>query len=205
MDLKRRILSTSLLLFNTHGYKHVTVRMIAQELQISSGHLNYHFKKRIHIFEALYEEMMLSFEERIKEVPKSESNLQRLKYGFEHSTRWMVDYKFFWTDLYNLVPLSQKVQEHFKSVYQNRVNGYNVVIQALCDRRMMSEIKNINEKTLLIKNLIDRGNTWLYSAELYGESVDAKLLNEQINRLALPLLPHLTRKGKKEFYAVFRI
>jgi AcrR family transcriptional regulator len=42
--------------------------MIALELNMSSGNLNYHFKKREDIFEALYFEMVLEFDERIESL-----------------------------------------------------------------------------------------------------------------------------------------
>ena len=42
---KQKILDVSKGLFNAKGFSNVTIRMIAQELNMSSGNLNYHLKK----------------------------------------------------------------------------------------------------------------------------------------------------------------
>ena len=62
---KKLILDTAKALFNEKGYHNVTIRMIALKMNMSSGNLNYHFKKREDIFEALYFEMVSEFDERI--------------------------------------------------------------------------------------------------------------------------------------------
>ena len=54
---KKLILEAARTLFNERGYSQVTIRMIALELNMSSGNLNYHFKKREDIFETLYFEI----------------------------------------------------------------------------------------------------------------------------------------------------
>ena len=66
---KKLILEAARTLFNERGYSQVTIRMIAVKLNMSSGNLNYHYKKREDIFEALYFEMVSEFDERIKYLP----------------------------------------------------------------------------------------------------------------------------------------
>ena len=53
-DTKEIIINTALKLFNTEGLSKVTLRTIANKMGISQGNLNYHFKKRDDIIEALY-------------------------------------------------------------------------------------------------------------------------------------------------------
>ena len=60
-DRKAKILTTARALFNKEGFSNVTIRMIAQGLEISSGNLTYHYQKREDIFEALYFEMVSEF------------------------------------------------------------------------------------------------------------------------------------------------
>ena len=61
-------------LFNELGFSQVTIRMIASELGFSSGNLNYHFRKRADILEALYFEMVEVFDKRIQDL--SEARIQ---------------------------------------------------------------------------------------------------------------------------------
>ena len=48
---KKEIVEVARTLFNAKGYSNVTIRMIAMELGMSSGNLNYHFKKKEAILE----------------------------------------------------------------------------------------------------------------------------------------------------------
>ena len=46
--------------------------MIAVELKISSGNLNYHFKNREDVLEALYFEMVSEFDSRVNQLGETE-------------------------------------------------------------------------------------------------------------------------------------
>ena len=72
---KQLILEGARTLFNDKGYHRVTIRMIALELGMSAGNLNYHYEKREAIFEALYFEMAAPFDQRINDLPSSDISL----------------------------------------------------------------------------------------------------------------------------------
>jgi len=110
---KRKILSASRALFNQLGFSNVTIRMIALQLNMSSGNLNYHFKKREDILEALYFEMVEVFDVRIENLGKTKLSLATIKKDVELSMHRMVKYHFFWTDLYSLLRLNDKIRLHF--------------------------------------------------------------------------------------------
>ena len=53
-NTKGTILNTALKLFNSQGLSKVKLRTIANNMGISQGNLNYHFKKREDVIETLY-------------------------------------------------------------------------------------------------------------------------------------------------------
>ena len=68
---KQKILSQSLHLFNSHGVSNVSLRMIADQSGISVGNLQYHFKKREDIIEALYFQLVENLNKLLELAKKS--------------------------------------------------------------------------------------------------------------------------------------
>lgn len=128
---KEKILASSRKLFNDLGYSNVTIRMIANELDISSGNLNYHFRRREDILEALYFEMVEVFDARVQKLGDQTISLQYIQANIVSSMARMVDYRFFWTDLYFLLKSNEKIRAHFEQAKLERKAGYRFLFDAL--------------------------------------------------------------------------
>ncbi|MCT4700077.1 TetR/AcrR family transcriptional regulator [Tenacibaculum haliotis] len=197
---KEKILNTSRILFNELGYSNVTIRMIALKLNMSSGNLNYHFKKREDILEALYFEMVATFDERIANLEQQIPTLNKMQIDIKLSMERMVDYTFFWSDLYNLLSLNEKIKIHFNTVYIQRKNGLDFVFNHFIDIQILKPFEFKKEREFLVERMINFGNTWLYASSIYKkEAFTNKYINKQTNSLMALLYPYLTNKGKKEF------
>ena len=86
-NTRQKILDTSRNLFNDLGYSQVTIRMIASKLNMSSGNLNYHFRKREDILEALYFEMVQVFDERVQTLDSKQISLKLMAVSCSHSQK----------------------------------------------------------------------------------------------------------------------
>ncbi|WP_117885306.1 TetR/AcrR family transcriptional regulator [Aureibaculum luteum] len=197
------ILSASRKLFNNFGYGNVTIRMIALELKISSGNLNYHFKKREDILEALYFEMVAEFDSRIKHLEERELTLKTIKEDILLSMLRMSKYHFFWTDIYNLLRLNDKIKSHFEEVYKTRFKGYNFLLNTLIEKGIIITFEFSKERQCLIERMIGFSNTWLYNSILYQNEINQSYIESQSDSLMLMLYPYLTEFGKSEFKALF--
>lgn len=196
---KKLILEAAKILFNERGYSQVTIRMIALELNMSSGNLNYHFKKREDIFETLYFEMVSEFDERIKGLPNTDVSIAQIRIDVEQSMRRMIDYKYFWTDLYNLLAVSDIVKKHFQEVYKHRIDGCLFLFEKMKTQNLMTNSSFKFEYDFLAERMINYGNTWLYSTGLYSTSLEQKSIDYQVNTLLSMLYPFLAPKGQNEF------
>lgn len=196
---KQNILSTAKKLFNHNGFSHVTIRMIAEGLEMSSGNLNYHYKKREDILEALYFEMVEVFDERVKQIEQKEITLKTIRKDVLTSMYRMVDYTFFWTDLYNILRLNRNIKHHFKKVYQKRFNGYEFLFSYLIEKGLMKEFEGVKEREFLIERLIGFSNTWLYNSNLYEQDIDDQYIELQCDNLMMMFYPYLTATGKTEY------
>jgi len=202
-ETKRKILSASRVLFNEKGFSHVTIRMIALELHMSSGNLNYHFKKREDILEALYFEMVEVFDTRLQQLGTKEIELETVKEDVVSSLKRMIAYRFFWTDLYNLLRLSQKIKSHFQKVHDERYKGYDFLFKHLINKGIMQDFQFKNECDFLIKRMIGFSNTWLYNSFIYDLEINEDYIESQADNLLGMLYPYLTDMGKNQYRELF--
>lgn len=199
---KKLILEAARTLFNEKGYSQVTIRMIASKLNMSSGNLNYHYKKREDIFHALYFEMASEFDERVNMFGNTEISIEQVKNDIERSMKRMFDYSFFWTDLYNLLSINGKVQEHFQEVYKKRINGCFFLFKKMKEKDLMKESSFEFEYNFLAERMIHYGNTWLYSSNLYSNKLHSANIDYHVYIYLSMLFPFLTFKGKSEFQSL---
>ncbi len=202
-NTKEKILHTSRLLFNQLGYNQVTIRMIAMELEMSSGNLNYHFKKREDILEALYFEMVAVFDERVEQLESQTISLKKIQSDIKISMKRMVTYQFFWTDLYNLLLQNTTIKTHFQNAYLKRKQGYQLLFKMMLKADLLKKENFEKEYDFLIERLINFSNTWLYISSLYQkEEINDTYIETQATTLISILFPYLTELGKEEFEKV---
>jgi AcrR family transcriptional regulator len=203
-NTKQSILNTAKELFNRLGYSQVTIRMIALELGMSSGNLNYHFRRREDILEALYFEMVAVFDDRIKGLDRQVVSLEHMKIAIQNSVERMQEYQFFWTDLYNLLQINETMKTHFQAVLKERIEGYQFVFKLLIKQEQMYAPSFPQEYLFLGQRMIDYSNTWLYASALYAQEKKGAELTEQFSFNLLSMLyPYLTEKGKRRFVSIY--
>ncbi|WP_420573321.1 TetR/AcrR family transcriptional regulator [Kordia sp.] len=200
---KEKILSISRMLFNTHGYSNVTIRMIAIEAKMSSGNLNYHFKKRDDILEALYFEMVAVFDRRIKQLNTTEITLETVKEQIVSGLQRMIDYRFFWTDLYNLLKLNTKIKSHFLNAHKERTKGYHYLFEILIGKKILNDFAFDRESSFLIERMINYSNTWLYNSFVYEIEINDDDIIQYAQNLMGILYPYFTDLGKKQYKELF--
>jgi len=203
-NTKQSILNTARELFNRLGYSQVTIRMIALELGMSSGNLNYHFRKREDILEALYFEMVAAFDNRIQDLDHQAISLEHMKVEIQNSVERMLEYQFFWTDLYNLLQINEKMKTHFQAVLEERIKGYQFVFKQLIKQELLNAPSFPQEYLFLSQRMIDYSNTWLYASSLYEQEKSGAELMEQFSFNLLSMLyPYLTEEGKRRFENIY--
>lgn len=200
---RTKILLVSKVLFNEKGYSNVTIRMIALKLNMSSGNLNYHFQKREDILEALYFEMVEVFDNRVKQLGNDQIALETIKEDVEVSLKRMIEYRFFWTDLYNLVRLNEKIKSHFENAYKERFKGYEFLFKFLIGKGIMRDFEFKKEHHFLIERMIGYSNTWLYNSFIYDVEINEDYIELQSANILQMLYPYFTESGKKQYKSLF--
>ena len=201
-NTKEKIQDAAQLLFNQHGYFNVTIRMIAQELNMSSGNLNYHFKTRKELLKKLYFDMVAVFDKRVDNIHKQKLSLQFVSDSMETSMERMVAYKFFWTELDGLLREDEEIKMHFYKAYQRRLDGSKFLFQILITEKKMRLPLFEKEYDFLAIRMINFSDAWLNTLALYHKKNIAKSVSDQRDILFGMLFPYLTKKGQREFQKV---
>lgn len=201
---KQKILDTARELFNELGYSQVTIRMIAEALKMSSGNLNYHFRKREDILEALYFEMVAGFDKRIEVLADQKLSLAFMQADIKSSMQRMLAYRFFWTDLYYLLQANEKIKAHFLAVKTERLKGYDFVFKLFIQQGLLQQASFPTDYSFLANSMMTYSNTWLYASALYeNTTTDECLVEEASKQLLLMLYPYLTPSGQEDFKKLF--
>jgi len=199
---REKILQTALKLFNMNGLSQVTIRQIAMEMGISSGNLNYHFKKKEEIIEALYFEMVAVFDERVDTLNADVFTLPYVYQEMKKSMERMVAYKFIWIDLYHLLRAFPRINKHFLEVWHKRKAGSILLYSKLAQDGIMRPEKFEGEFEQLATRMINLSDGWLNATVLYGKKVTKKILEENLGLLFGLLFPYLTEEGEGVFGGV---
>jgi len=200
---KQKIVEASRELFNVHGYGQVSIRMIALKLGISSGNLNYHFKKREDILEYLYFEMVFDFDQRIDTLSVIEISFKQIRNDINDSMERMLNYKFIWTDLFNILQSNDTIRAHFTKINPKRISGNLFLFDRLYQMQFMRTANFQNEYKILAERMVNFGDTWIYTSEVYNRTSSKKYLECQVNAMLAMIYPYLTKKGVHEFEKSF--
>lgn len=198
---RQAILDAACELFNAQGISSVTIRQIAQHLGISSGNLNYHFKKREEILHALYFEMVAIFDARLEALPQQTISLSLIYEQMKGSMEQMVSYRFIWTELPQLLRHDAAIKAHFKGVYQQRLKGYAYTFDQLIAQGIMRAPTFDEEYPQLAMRMVQYSDTWLSHLALYEQSPQASL-KQQLHILLGTLYPYLTAQGQEELRGI---
>ena len=199
MKKKEIIKNTALELFNKMGYQSVTIRMIAEQLGISSGNLTYHYKKREDILEELYFDMVQLFDQRLKTIQLQDYTISSIKNEIKLSMEKMVQYHFFWVDSYGILSQNENIKAHFEKAYLERLEGYRIFYQKLNECGLIHPFTFAQEGELLAKRMLAYSNSWIYQSKLNHQMGTDDLIEYESNQLVLFLHPYFTEKGLEQW------
>lgn len=184
-DIKCEILEKAKQLFNQYGYNHVSMRQIADSLNISVGNLTYHFKKK----EDLMETIVLSQHQGYIKFPAPQ-NLEELNQLFIRVISYQTNNAFYFRDYTQIGQLSPKVKAIQTTVtlelQESLTFAFNhlKVAHLLIDDELPSQSESLMEVLMLISigdlttSVLDRLKTiWLLIYPLLSD--EGKLIFKQ--------------------------
>ncbi len=196
------ILVTALDLFNKKGLAQVTLRTIAQQMGISQGNLNYHFKKRSDVIEALYSRLIQEINYHMSQKQETENLLEGLMNRSSSVMLALFSYRFILLDFVQIMRENRKIKSHFAELQLLREKQFMEFFELLIQANLMHKERLPNEYKNLYYRLQILGDFWISSAEIAEDSVTSKSISKYEEIINQTLFPYLTEKGKAEYQLI---
>lgn len=120
-ESKKKIIRTSIELFNQHGVGNVRVHDIAEAAHISPGNLTYHFPTKKALMEAVYTYMKECLEGMTLESNPLEVALDALKITIDY-LKFQIQFRFFYRDTLEIMKLYPAIRQAYKKRIQNVID-----------------------------------------------------------------------------------
>lgn len=198
-ETKKRILRAALELFNEKGYVNVRLFHIAEQANMSTGNMAYHFKQKEEMLSAIYGQLQIAQKQLLSDI-----RLTPIFENFEFFIRETFDlqqkYIFFYLDTLELMRTSEELakshQEHIKWQLEQlslliELNKARGVLQWEVDHEVM---------TFLPQQLWRAIDFWYTTELIVGQSI-IRFENYRLNVWAV-LQAYFTNQGWREYEAL---
>ncbi|NME67935.1 TetR/AcrR family transcriptional regulator [Flammeovirga aprica] len=191
----------SLDLFNEKGISNVSLRTISDDLGISIGNLQYHFKKREDIIEALYFQLA----EKIDGILFLNEN-DLLDSFFKTSQQMitiMFEYHFFLLDFVTVLRNNLKIKQHYAVLSKQREKQFLMVVETMMQHNLFRKELLKNEYKTLFQRVEVISNFWFSSVLVQASSLTESVIEDYLLIISQSIFPYLTEKGKKRYIDYF--
>lgn len=199
---KQLILNESLKLFNEKGISNVPLRVISDSVEISVGNLQYHFKKREDIIEALYFQLV----EKMNGVflkPQEDGLLNHFLTGSRVIITALFDFRFFLLDFVTITRANDKIKKHYRELSKQREIEALKIVDLLIEKEIFRPERLRNEYSSLFRRLEVISNFWFSSVLIQADKLSKKSLDEYTLIINHSIYPYLTSEGKKQYQFLF--
>lgn len=186
---------TAQTMFTEHGYNSVSMRDIAEAMDISVGNLTYHFKKKEDLIEAIIIDLHHRY------VPSTPPRtLQELDHLIAHMQERHEMYAFYFSNRTQLSQVSQRIKEiQLKMLHENKVL-WDSTLRNLTQAGLIIGEEYPHHFDYLIKTAQMVTIYWAEHSRLEQESNDAPL--DFRTCVWGVFLPILTAAGKETYIKV---
>lgn len=197
---KEIILDTALILFNDSGLPKTTLRTIANEMGISQGNLNYHFKKREEIIESLYFRLVSDIDEMMGNIGQEIDLFSMMFLVSEKMMHSFFEYRFFMTDFVQIIREHEVIRNHYSQLVIQREQQFLEIFNTLIAQGYMREEVFEGEYKNLFMRFQILGSFWIPSTVILSEELNRDAVVKYCNLLNETILPYLTPKGIEAYH-----
>ena len=165
---------------------------------ISQGNLNYHFKKKEELVEALYFELVHKMDVNMKDMSYSTNSIENL-YKVSHvGIMQMFEYRFILLDFLQVMKEHPKIREHYLALQALRKQQFLGVFGQLISEGLLKPASFELEYERLYERMNIIGDYWINA--FYIDQFKKRHDKEYFIQLLFEIIyPYLTQKGQSEY------
>ena len=200
---KDRIKAKALELFNENGMGDTTLRMIAGNLSMSHGNLNYHFKTRQDLVRTLYYDLVALLDAQFSVMGNAGTGLAILYQLSYLNMDCLYQYRFFLRDFYKIMREDEEIRTHYQQLQVVRAEQFKGIFGLLIQQSVLrtEEFEGEFERLYLRMNIL--GDNWINAQELLMGQVDDPV-GYYRDLLFEVIYPYLTFSGKQEYVSIVK-
>lgn len=200
---RKKIIKTSIELFNKYGIQNVTTKKIAATAGISPSNLTYHFKRKNDLMMAI----LVVLEEHMREALTPPRIEEQSRYSGENmakvlSTLW--DFRFFFNALSLLLSKDKKICEEYFRFQGWVLDTLDQGFQELIRRGDFHPINAPNSTRLLAGNVWNQWLGWLHMQQIRGPYPKGEALYECALHFWSLIEPYFANRDANYLLPVYR-
>ncbi len=159
---RERILDASLDLFNKKKASNVSTVQISAAMSISPGNLYYYYANKEDVIRCLWEERMAGILDGLLDKMRDVKSASDILDFIEEALRYMIDYRFFYTELSTLFINDDKLVEMYRDVEKKQKDIFATFVTRLTEEGTfvqgndVSKVLSMQNAVAAAKHMLDR-------------------------------------------------
>ncbi len=200
MVIKEKIQQQAIALFSDRGFSTVTMRQIAEALNISPGNLTYHYKSKSDLIAVIYQRMHEEAKDYI--VTEGYITLYHFEQMMEKYYQLTQRYKFFFNDVVHITRQFPKVGKMYEESNLLRFEQGKKLIDYYVASGRMKPASALIDYDKLVHNIWMISAFWSSQEQVIPSSNYSTNKTTPVNMVMQLLIPHLTEKGLEEYQQI---
>lgn len=193
---KHRIISTAIVLFNQRGFMNVTMRDLAQELDISLGNLTYHFKRKDELVETIHQ-CLIDERNALLETVQVAPSITNIHAQLHPLMELYEKYRFFYLDILEVMRAYPDIARRHREHISNQIRYIRAIIDYSVGTGNMLPESRKGQYDMLAETVCLMLTYWLSQHTVRGR--EGSFLNDAREAMWNLVFPLLTAKGKAAF------
>lgn len=199
MKTRDRIVVEAKKQLNEHGIDRVSIRSIADALEISPGNLTYHFKNVDAIIYELYMQLVEALSQSIQEFQPDKLSTRWFYEQTVKNYRIMWTYRFLLLDFVTITRKIRPLREHFRQLVTMRQLQFRMFADQMIAKGIMQEERVPGLYDRFIIQTIIFSDAWLSDALVHFDEHGESMFHFYADLMVSGLVPFLTEKGLEEY------